>query len=172
MTHVILDGTLIESDRLAGVRENGNDLWFSQKHKTFGGNIQFLAAPDGTPLWVSDVEPGSTPDITAVQPGPAAPARVSWLRRPLQSEISQSEMCAELGASKPTVNRGFKELRECGLVWSLEDGLYQIHPLVTGGKVSSAVMAVPEIKAAEPERFTEQRRARYAAQMANLAPTG
>ncbi len=26
MTHVILDGTLIASDRLAGVRENGNDL--------------------------------------------------------------------------------------------------------------------------------------------------
>ncbi|WP_202918127.1 transposase family protein [Streptomyces cavernae] len=66
-THVILDGTLIESDRLAGVRDNGNDLWFSQKHKAFGGNIQFLAAPDGTPLWVSDVEPGSTPDITAAR---------------------------------------------------------------------------------------------------------
>lgn len=61
MTHVVLDGTLISCDRLAGVRENGNDLWFSQKHKSFGGNIQFLAAPDGTPLWVSDVEPGSTP---------------------------------------------------------------------------------------------------------------
>lgn len=67
MTHVILDGTLIESDRLAGVRDNGNDLWFSQKHKTFGGNVQFLSAPDGTPLWVSDVEPGSTPDITAAR---------------------------------------------------------------------------------------------------------
>lgn len=57
MTHVVLDGTLIESDRLAGVRDNGNDLWFSQKHKAFGGHVQFLAAPDGTPLWVSDVEP-------------------------------------------------------------------------------------------------------------------
>lgn len=67
MTHVILDGTLIESDRLAGVRDNGNDLWFSQKHKAFGGNVQFLSAPDGTPLWVSDVEPGSTPDITAAR---------------------------------------------------------------------------------------------------------
>ncbi|MFD4977458.1 transposase family protein [Streptomyces sp. NPDC058424] len=61
MTHVVLDGTLIACDRLAGVRENGNDLWFSRKHKSFGGNIQILAAPDGTPLWVSDVEPGSTP---------------------------------------------------------------------------------------------------------------
>jgi hypothetical protein len=67
MTHVILDGTLLECDRAAGVRDNGNDLWFSQKHKSFGGNVQFLAAPDGTPLWVSDVEPGSTPDITAAR---------------------------------------------------------------------------------------------------------
>ncbi|MFB7329637.1 transposase family protein [Streptomyces sp. NPDC056190] len=67
MAHVILDGTLIECDRVAGVRENGNDLWFSQKHKAFGGNVQFLAAPDGTPLWVSEVEPGSTPDITAAR---------------------------------------------------------------------------------------------------------
>ncbi|MFF5161527.1 transposase family protein [Streptomyces sp. NPDC000348] len=67
MTHVILDGTLIESDRVAGVRENGNDWWFSQKHKAFGGNVQFLAAPDGTPLWVSEVEPGSVPDITAAR---------------------------------------------------------------------------------------------------------
>ena len=67
LSHVVLDGTLIRSDRLAGVRDNGNDLWFSQKHKAFGGNVQFLAAPDGTPLWVSDVEPGSVPDITAAR---------------------------------------------------------------------------------------------------------
>lgn len=64
---MILDGTLIESDRVAGVRENGNDLWFSQKHKAFCGNVQFLSGPDGAPLWVSDVEPGSTPDITAAR---------------------------------------------------------------------------------------------------------
>ncbi|MFI9082377.1 transposase family protein [Streptomyces sioyaensis] len=67
LSHVILDGMLVESDRVAGVRDNGNDLWFSQKHKSFGGNIQFLSAPDGTPLWVSDAEPGSTPDITAAR---------------------------------------------------------------------------------------------------------
>jgi hypothetical protein len=67
MTHVILDGTLIESDRLTGVRGNGNDLWFSRKRKVFGGNVQFPSAPDGTPLWVSGVEPGSTPDITAAR---------------------------------------------------------------------------------------------------------
>lgn len=88
------------------------------------------------------------------------------------AEISQNEMARELGASKPTVNRGFKELRECGLAWGLEDGRYQLHPLLTGGAVSFPVMAVPEIKAADPESFTEQRRARFAAQVANLAATG
>lgn len=29
--------------------------------------MQFLSAPDGTPLWVSDGEPGLTPDITATR---------------------------------------------------------------------------------------------------------
>ncbi|WP_217253123.1 helix-turn-helix domain-containing protein [Streptomyces sp. AC602_WCS936] len=85
--------------------------------------------------------------------------------------ISQNEMCAELGASKPTVNRGFKQLRDCGLAWSLKDGLYQLHPLLTDGAISSPVMPIPKIKAAEPEHFTEQRRTRFAAQIANLATT-
>ncbi len=29
--------------------------------------MQFIAAPDGTPLWVSDVEPGSVHDLTAAR---------------------------------------------------------------------------------------------------------
>ncbi|MFI6599256.1 transposase [Nonomuraea sp. NPDC050536] len=58
---------LIQCDRVAGARANGKDWWFSQKHKAFGGNVQFLSAPDGTPLWVSKVEPGSVLDITAAR---------------------------------------------------------------------------------------------------------
>ncbi|MFB6564768.1 hypothetical protein ACFCYH_38775 [Streptomyces sp. NPDC056400] len=58
---------LPDQGRVAGVRENGNNLWFSQKSKAFGGNVHFLSAPDGMLLRVSDVEPGSTPDITAVR---------------------------------------------------------------------------------------------------------
>lgn len=30
MTHVVLDGSLIECDRVAGARANGSDWWFSQ----------------------------------------------------------------------------------------------------------------------------------------------
>lgn len=78
MTHTILDGTLITCDRIAGVGENGNDLWFSQKHKAFCGNIQFLSAPDGTPLWVFNVEPGSTPrHHRRPHPHPARPVQGS-----------------------------------------------------------------------------------------------
>ncbi|MGW2893171.1 transposase family protein [Streptomyces sp. NPDC001212] len=29
--------------------------------------MQFLCAPGGTPLWVSDAEPGSVPDVTAAR---------------------------------------------------------------------------------------------------------
>ncbi len=65
MSHVILDGTLVSCDRVTGATEKGTDLWYSGKAKHFAGNIQFTAAPDGTPLWVSDVEPGSVHDLRA-----------------------------------------------------------------------------------------------------------
>ncbi|MBV9026385.1 MAG: IS5/IS1182 family transposase [Streptomycetaceae bacterium] len=71
ISHIILDGTLIETDRLAGTHVNAEgeevDTWYSSKHKAFGANVQFLAAPDGTPLWVGDAEPGSTNDINAAR---------------------------------------------------------------------------------------------------------
>ena len=64
---VCLDGTLIPSTRCAAPSEAGHDLWFSGKHKQHGGNIQVLTGPNGYPEWVSEVEPGSTHDITAAR---------------------------------------------------------------------------------------------------------
>ncbi len=46
-SHVSLDGTLIEIDRVAARKENGHHLWYSGKHKTQGGNVQVLADPSG-----------------------------------------------------------------------------------------------------------------------------
>jgi hypothetical protein len=43
------------------------DLWFSGKAHQPGGNIQALSAPNGVPLWVSDVEPGSVHGLTATR---------------------------------------------------------------------------------------------------------
>lgn len=64
---MVLDGTLIRCDRVAGETERGTDLWYAIRIKHFAGNVQFLAAPDGTPLWVSDVEPGSIHDLAAAR---------------------------------------------------------------------------------------------------------
>jgi DDE superfamily endonuclease len=70
-THVILDGKPFASDRLAeqttSVKGKQIDAWYSGKAHEHGGNIQALSAPDGFPLWVAEVEPGSTHDLTAAR---------------------------------------------------------------------------------------------------------
>lgn len=43
------------------------DAWYSGKNREFGGVIQALMDPAGEPLWVSDVLPGSTHDVTAAR---------------------------------------------------------------------------------------------------------
>jgi DDE superfamily endonuclease len=55
----------IETDRVAAKTVEGNDLWYSGKHKKQGGNVQVLCDPRGFPVWTLPVEPGSTHDITA-----------------------------------------------------------------------------------------------------------
>lgn len=66
-SHVTVDGTLIEIDRACERNDNGHHLWYSGKHKTQGANVQILADPGGFPVWSSEVEPGSTHDITAAR---------------------------------------------------------------------------------------------------------
>src|SRR5690349_20111530 len=49
-THVLLDGTLIRTDRIATLGPTrGVDLWWSGKHHHHGGNTQVVSAPDGRP---------------------------------------------------------------------------------------------------------------------------
>jgi hypothetical protein len=62
--------------RAAGCRvgappTRGVDLWWSGKHRHHGGNIQVVSAPDGWPLWTSDVRPGREHDTTAARHDPA-----------------------------------------------------------------------------------------------------
>src|SRR5712671_4218683 len=67
-SHLILDGKIIPCDRCkepaVSVRGEVIDLWYSGKAHAHGGNVQAVLAPDGFPLWVSQVEPGSVHDIT------------------------------------------------------------------------------------------------------------
>jgi DDE superfamily endonuclease len=71
LSHVILDGKIIPCDRCKepaiSVPGEVIDLWYSGKAHTHGGNVQAVLAPDGFPLWVSPVEPGSVHDITAAR---------------------------------------------------------------------------------------------------------
>lgn len=66
-SHVIIDGTLIETDRVRTPGPTqGVDLWWSGKHEHHGGNVQVITAPDGWPLWTSPVRPGREHDTTAL----------------------------------------------------------------------------------------------------------
>ncbi len=67
-THVVLDGTLIATDRCRiKTLDTGYDLWYSGKHRAHGGNVQVICDPSGAPVAVSDVQPGSTHDLTAAR---------------------------------------------------------------------------------------------------------
>ena len=67
-THVTVDGTLIATDRCRVKNpDTGHDLWFSGKHKAHGGNVQIIGDPEGHPVAVSDVQPGSIHDLTAAR---------------------------------------------------------------------------------------------------------
>jgi DDE superfamily endonuclease len=71
LSHVILDGKVIPCDRCkepaVSVKGEVIDVWYSGKAHAHGGNIQAVTAPDGFPLWVSEVEPGSVHDLTAAR---------------------------------------------------------------------------------------------------------
>jgi hypothetical protein len=67
-SHVNIDGTLIETDRVSTPGPTpAVDLWWSGKHDQHGGNVQVITAPDGWPLWTSEVRPGREHDTTAVR---------------------------------------------------------------------------------------------------------
>jgi len=58
--YVVVDGTLIEIDRVAADRP-----FYSGKHKKHGMNLQVVASPDGEILWVSGALPGHVHDKRA-----------------------------------------------------------------------------------------------------------
>ncbi|MDE1675589.1 transposase family protein, partial [Nocardia gipuzkoensis] len=74
--HLSVDATLIATDRphepglVIGRNGNPIDLWWSGKHRHRGGNLQIITAPDGWPIWSSDVRPGREHDITALRTHP------------------------------------------------------------------------------------------------------
>lgn len=70
-SHVVLDGTVIRSDRCAetttSVKGETINSWYSGKHRAPGGNVQAVTRPDGQPIWVSEVAPGHLHDLTVAR---------------------------------------------------------------------------------------------------------
>lgn len=62
--YVMLDGTLVATDRLSGPNDR---LYYSGKHRRHGVNVQFLTDPHGDLIWASPALPGSTHDLTAAR---------------------------------------------------------------------------------------------------------
>ena len=131
-SHVILDGKIIPCDRCkepaVSVKGEAIDLWYSGKAHAHGGNIQAPLAPDGFPLWVSDVEPGSVHDVTAARAHafpalyPAATAGLPTLADPgydgagigILIPVKQPSGTAELDINTRTRNAILRSLRCLG----------------------------------------------------------
>lgn len=99
-----LDGTLIASTRSSARPDAGHDVWYSGKHKRHGGNIQVLTDPSGYPVWVSEVEPGSTHDITAARTQ-ALPALYPAAARGLPTLTDKGYVGAGIGIQVPITGR-------------------------------------------------------------------
>jgi hypothetical protein len=70
-SHVILDGKLFRTDRLAetttSVKGKTIDAWYSGKHRDFGANVQAIMRPDGFPIWTSGALPGHLHDVSCAE---------------------------------------------------------------------------------------------------------
>ena len=60
--YVIIDGTLILTDRVAADRP-----FYSGRHRRHGMNLQVIASPDGDIVWVSGPLPGAVHDLAAAR---------------------------------------------------------------------------------------------------------
>ncbi|WP_232831989.1 transposase family protein [Nocardiopsis sp. FIRDI 009] len=71
VSHLVLDGMVIPTDRCSekttSVRGQSIDLWYSGKAHHHGGNVQGVMEPDGFPVFISHVEPGSVNDLPAAR---------------------------------------------------------------------------------------------------------
>ena len=69
--HVIFDGKVFETDRLAETvtSKKGEDIdaWYSGSKHRPGANVQAVMLPSGLPAWTGPAEPGHVHDIAAAR---------------------------------------------------------------------------------------------------------
>jgi len=97
-SHVLLDGTLIATDRIATPGPTrGVDLWWSGKHRNHGGNIQVVSAPDA-----GHCGPRRCARAASTTPPPPAPIPSCSLRSPPGSTTASSAWPTWATKAKPT----------------------------------------------------------------------
>lgn len=109
-SHLTLDGTLIEIDRVGERKENGHHLWYSGKHKTQGGNVQILDDPSGFPLWSSPVASTTSPPppsivsarCTSPQPTVCPPWPTRATRAPGSGSTRRSRAAISMSRTRAT----------------------------------------------------------------------
>lgn len=84
--YIILDGTLIATDRLSG---DNDRLFYSGKHRRHGMNMQLLTNPHGELVGASSALPGSVHDLPPL-------AGLEWLELPM-TKVHSSPKCAWIG---------------------------------------------------------------------------
>lgn len=108
-TYVILDGTIVagDRDRAPAVSKKGKviDAWYSGKAHHHGGNLQAVMRPDGLPLWISAVEPGSVHDINAAR-GNCLPALYAAAAAGLPTLADGGYLGAGIGIHVPVKQPG------------------------------------------------------------------
>ena len=110
LPYLILDGTLISADRCAGKKTSRKgkeiDTWYSGKAHEPADNVQALAAPGGVPLWVSEVLPGSTHDLTAARELVLPEARPYLKELPFLADSGYEGACAGVHVPVKKLPRG------------------------------------------------------------------
>ena len=64
---VVLDGTLVRTDRVRTRRRGADAAFYSGKIRAHGMNVQVIAGPGGELLWASPALPGARHDLTAAR---------------------------------------------------------------------------------------------------------
>ena len=114
---MVLDGTLVPVDRLAADRP-----FYSGKHRKHGMNLQVIASPLGSLVWVSGLLPGSVHDLTAARiwgiPGALAAAGLATLSDKGYTGAGDPVLTPYRGRNKPAsqkdANRAHARLRAPG----------------------------------------------------------
>ncbi|GAA2471347.1 hypothetical protein GCM10010388_74940 [Streptomyces mauvecolor] len=99
---VVVDGTLIPTDQI-----RADEPYYWQKHKKHGTNVQAIARPDSTPLWISRALAGRSHDLTA-----ARAHRIVQACRTRQVLILADRAYQEAGATVRTPYHHYREQPE------------------------------------------------------------